>query len=83
MLCCVACAARASLISLSCTSQHCTPETPIVQWFWQIVVEEYSEEMRARLLQFVTGSSRVPLQGFKVSRIRTGGSRNDADAVGQ
>ena len=25
----------------------------------------YSEEKRARLLQFVTGSSRVPLQGFK------------------
>jgi len=35
-----------------------------VRWFWQIV-EEYGEEMRARLLQFVTGSSRVPLQGFK------------------
>lgn len=44
--------------------QHCTPDTPVVKWFWQIV-ESYSEEMRARLLQFVTGSSRVPLQGFK------------------
>jgi E3 ubiquitin ligase SMURF1/2 len=44
--------------------QHCTAETPVVQWFWQIV-ESYSEELRARLLQFVTGSSRVPLQGFK------------------
>lgn len=44
--------------------KHCTSDTPVVQWFWQ-VVESYSEEMRARLLQFVTGSSRVPLQGFK------------------
>lgn len=44
--------------------QHCNSETPVVKWFWQIV-ESYSEEMRARLLQFVTGSSRVPLQGFK------------------
>lgn len=44
--------------------KHCTAETAVVQWFWQ-VVESYSEEMRARLLQFVTGSSRVPLQGFK------------------
>lgn len=44
--------------------KHCTPETPVVKWFWQIV-ESYGEEMRARLLQFVTGSSRVPLQGFK------------------
>lgn len=42
--------------------KHCTAETPVVQWFWQ-AVESYSEEMRARLLQFVTGSSRVPLQG--------------------
>lgn len=44
--------------------KHCTPDTPVVKWFWQIV-ESYNEEMRARLLQFVTGSSRVPLQGFK------------------
>ncbi len=41
--------------------KHCGPDTPVVAWFWQIV-EGYSEEMRARLLQFVTGSSRVPLQ---------------------
>ncbi|XP_008197287.1 E3 ubiquitin-protein ligase SMURF2 isoform X2 [Tribolium castaneum] len=51
--------------------KHCTPETPVVQWFWQ-VVESYSEEMRARLLQFVTGSSRVPLQGFKALQGSTG-----------
>lgn len=28
-------------------------------------MEFFDEERRARLLQFVTGSSRVPLQGFK------------------
>ena len=39
-----------------------------VVWFWSIV-ESYSEEMRARLLQFVTGSSRVPLQGFKALQV--------------
>ena len=38
--------------------KHCTADSPVVKWFWQIV-ESYSEEMRARLLQFVTGSSRV------------------------
>ena len=43
----------------------------MVQWFWSIV-EDYSEEMRARLLQFVTGSSRVPLQGFKALQGSTG-----------
>lgn len=51
--------------------KHCTPETPVVTWFWKIV-ETYNEEMRARLLQFVTGSSRVPLQGFKALQGSTG-----------
>ncbi|XP_046391543.1 E3 ubiquitin-protein ligase SMURF1-like isoform X2 [Ischnura elegans] len=51
--------------------KHCTSETPVVKWFWQIV-ESYSEEMRAKLLQFVTGSSRVPLQGFKALQGSTG-----------
>ena len=35
-------------------------------------MEGYDEEMRARLLQFVTGSSRVPLQGFKALQGSTG-----------
>lgn len=38
---------------------------PVVKWFWEIIEQHYSQEMRLRLLQFVTGSSRVPLQGFK------------------
>ena len=48
--------------------KHCMAESPQVIWFWRIV-ESYSEEMRARLLQFVTGSSRVPLQGFKALQV--------------
>uniref|UniRef100_A0A6B2ELN4 E3 ubiquitin-protein ligase SMURF1 n=1 Tax=Phlebotomus kandelakii TaxID=1109342 RepID=A0A6B2ELN4_9DIPT len=51
--------------------KHCTPETQQVVWFWQIV-ESYTSEMRARLLQFVTGSSRVPLQGFRALQGSTG-----------
>jgi E3 ubiquitin ligase SMURF1/2 len=43
--------------------KHCNLESNIVKWFWR-AVEEYNEERRARLLQFVTGSSRVPLQGL-------------------
>jgi len=35
----------------------------VTKWFWE-VVEEYDEELRARLLQFVTGTSGVPAQGF-------------------
>ncbi|NXT69666.1 SMUF1 ligase, partial [Chaetops frenatus] len=37
-------------------------------------VELFDEERRARLLQFVTGSSRVPLQGFKALQGNTRGS---------
>eukprot|EP00095_Tigriopus_kingsejongensis_P011506 maker-scaffold56_size446035-snap-gene-3.36 protein:Tk11506 transcript:maker-scaffold56_size446035-snap-gene-3.36-mRNA-1 annotation:"e3 ubiquitin-protein ligase smurf1 isoform x1" len=51
--------------------KHCNTDTPVVKWFWEIV-DGYSEEMRARLLQFVTGSSRVPLQGFKALQGSTG-----------
>ncbi|KAL0279040.1 UNVERIFIED_CONTAM: hypothetical protein PYX00_000684 [Menopon gallinae] len=51
--------------------KHCTPTTPVVVWFWEIV-EKYSDEMQARLLQFVTGSSRVPLQGFRALQGSTG-----------
>jgi E3 ubiquitin ligase SMURF1/2 len=51
--------------------KHCSAEHPVVKWFWQIV-ESYDEEKRARLLQFVTGSSRVPLEGFKALQGSTG-----------
>lgn len=38
--------------------------TPIVVWFWE-VLEEFTQEERAEFMQFVTGSSKVPLEGFK------------------
>ncbi|XP_023579787.1 E3 ubiquitin-protein ligase NEDD4 isoform X3 [Octodon degus] len=36
---------------------------PVVQWFWKAVLMMDSEK-RTRLLQFVTGTSRVPMNGF-------------------
>lgn len=39
------------------------PTDQVIQWFWK-AVENYDEEMRARLLQFVTGTSKVPMNGF-------------------
>nr|CAH7759345.1 unnamed protein product [Callosobruchus chinensis] len=36
----------------------------VIQWFWRVVLS-FNNEMRARLLQFVTGTSRVPMNGFK------------------
>uniref|UniRef100_A0A2K6BM82 HECT-type E3 ubiquitin transferase n=1 Tax=Macaca nemestrina TaxID=9545 RepID=A0A2K6BM82_MACNE len=51
--------------------KHCVADSNIVRWFWQ-AVETFDEERRARLLQFVTGSTRVPLQGFKALQGSTG-----------
>ncbi|NXE00932.1 SMUF2 ligase, partial [Chaetorhynchus papuensis] len=42
-------------------------------------VELFDEERRARLLQFVTGSSRVPLQGFKALQAGSDGWRAGSD----
>ena len=36
---------------------------PVIIWFWR-AVESWDNEMRARLLQFVTGTSKVPMNGF-------------------
>lgn len=37
----------------------------ICVWFWEIV-REMNEELRAKLLQFVTGTSGVPAKGFGI-----------------
>ena len=52
----------------------------VIKWFWKVhtythkhcvqldvllqAVESYDSELQARLLQFVTGTSRVPMNGF-------------------
>ncbi|XP_050371147.1 E3 ubiquitin-protein ligase UPL1 isoform X2 [Argentina anserina] len=41
-----------------------TVASSVVQWFWE-VVKSFNKEDMARLLQFVTGTSKVPLEGFK------------------
>ncbi|KAJ3416767.1 hypothetical protein HDV05_000141 [Chytridiales sp. JEL 0842] len=38
--------------------------SPQIQWFWR-AVRSFSQEERAKIIQFVTGTSRVPLEGFK------------------
>ncbi|KAK7735211.1 E3 ubiquitin-protein ligase tom1 [Cytospora paraplurivora] len=35
-----------------------------IQWFWR-ALRSFDKEERAKLLQFVTGTSKVPLNGFK------------------
>ncbi|KAM1114974.1 hypothetical protein ACFX19_005779 [Malus domestica] len=41
-----------------------TSSSDVVKWFWD-VVESFDKEDMARLLQFVTGTSKVPLEGFR------------------
>lgn len=41
-----------------------TETDEVVQWFW-ICIESWDTEKRARLLQFVTGTSRIPVNGFR------------------
>jgi E3 ubiquitin-protein ligase NEDD4 len=36
----------------------------VVQMFWK-VVENYDSDSKSRLIQFVTGTSRIPVNGFK------------------
>lgn len=40
-----------------------TKSSPQIQWFWK-ALRSFEQEDRAKFLQFVTGTSKVPLQGF-------------------
>ncbi|KAI5270030.1 hypothetical protein E4T47_06542 [Aureobasidium subglaciale] len=47
------------------TEYHNYQQTsPQIQWFWR-AVRSFDKEEKAKLLQFVTGTSKVPLNGFK------------------
>lgn len=45
------------------TYQNCSPEEDFVQWFW-LVVREFDELQVRQLLEFVTSSDRVPVNGI-------------------
>ncbi|VDM40818.1 unnamed protein product [Toxocara canis] len=40
------------------------PNHPVIHNFWKCILS-FDNEMRARVLQFVTGTSRVPMNGFR------------------
>ena len=47
----------------------------VIKWFWKFV-ESCSSEEKARLVQFVTGCSRLPAQGFRALVSNDGKLRN-------
>lgn len=46
----------------------------VIRWFWK-AVEDMSQEERVRLVQFVTGCGRLPVQGFKALQSNDGNYR--------
>ncbi len=40
--------------------QGYSPTDPVIKWYWEIL-EEYTNEDLARLVQFITGTSKIPL----------------------
>ncbi|OUM66191.1 hypothetical protein PIROE2DRAFT_53596 [Piromyces sp. E2] len=43
--------------------ENYSSSSPQVQWFWR-AVRSFTQEERAKLIQFTTGTSKVPLEGF-------------------
>ncbi|XP_074598525.1 E3 ubiquitin-protein ligase HECW2-like [Brevipalpus obovatus] len=41
---------------------------PVIQWFWSAIEKKFDNERRLRLLQFVTGTSSIPYDGFAALR---------------
>lgn len=50
------------------------PKHKVIKWFWKFV-ESMTVEERVRLLQFTTGCSRLPAQGFKALMSNDGNYR--------
>jgi E3 ubiquitin-protein ligase HUWE1 len=40
-----------------------TPSSPQIQWFWR-AVRSFNREQRLKLIQFATGTGRIPSGGF-------------------
>jgi len=62
--------------------RHYTRNSKQVQWFWQFV-KESDNERRARLLQFVTGTCRIPVGGFAELMGSNGPQRFCIEKVGK
>ncbi len=53
----------------------------VIQWFWKCV-RSWPPERRSRLLQFATGTKRVPLNGFKYLQGADGRQRFTIEKAG-
>ncbi|XP_047237507.1 NEDD4-like E3 ubiquitin-protein ligase WWP2 isoform X2 [Girardinichthys multiradiatus] len=62
--------------------RHYTKNSKQIQWFWQ-VVKDMDNEKRIRLLQFVTGTCRLPVGGFTELIGSNGAQKFCIDKVGK
>ena len=62
--------------------RHYTRSSKQIVWFWQFV-HEITSEQRARLLQFVTGTCRLPVGGFAALIGSTGPQKFCIEKVGK
>ncbi len=51
-----------------------SPTDEVIQWFWEIV-ESYSQDDVAKLIQFITGTSKIPVEGFAMLQGMNGPQR--------
>jgi hypothetical protein len=58
------------------------PDHPVVRMFWK-AVESFDNEQRLRLLQFVTGTSSVPFEGFKALKGSSGPKKFNIELWGE
>ncbi|CAG2169848.1 unnamed protein product, partial [Oppiella nova] len=63
--------------------RHYTRNSKQIIWFWQFVRDGCDNEKRARLLQFVTGTCRVPVGGFAELMGSNGPQRFCIEKVGK
>lgn len=59
------------------TYKKCDPDTQVVKWFWE-VVSDYNEEMKKKLMIFVTGSDRICPTGIEDMKFTITYYENDA-----
>ncbi|KFM81417.1 Ubiquitin-protein ligase E3A, partial [Stegodyphus mimosarum] len=55
-------------------------DTPIIKWFWELV-HEFSLEQKRKLLQFTTGSDRVPVGGLSKLKLVIARHGPDSDRL--
>ncbi|THV91961.1 hypothetical protein D6D25_09538 [Aureobasidium pullulans] len=62
------------------TYSHYTETSPVICWFWE-VVKAYPQEKQKQLLEFVTASSRVPVNGAESLTFVIERSDSDTNAL--